>query len=86
MERTEVVALPKRDLAPRSRPRGADGRTHSGKDFSHGVSLCGLGLCDCQVLGLLQHSGVQVFPLLVLLASPEPLRMGGNQRPVLRIP
>lgn len=57
---------------------GADGRTYPGKDFSHGVSLCGLGLCDCQVLGLLQPSGVQVFPLLELLASSEPLRLVGT--------
>lgn len=57
-----------------SRPWGADGQTHPGKDFSHGVSLCGFDLCDCHVLGLSQHSGVQVFTFLVL-PSPRDRRL-----------
>lgn len=78
------MAPVKRDLAPRSGRWAADGRTHPGKDFSHSVPLCGLGLCDCPVLRLLQHSGMQVFPLVLLPAS-ESLGCGWSQRRVLRV-
>lgn len=74
--RAEAAAQPRAALAPRFFPRAADGRTRPGEDVSHRVSLCGLGLCDAQVLGLLQPHDVQVFALTVRAPSSEPVGCG----------
>lgn len=76
--RPEAAAQANSDPAPHISTRAADGRTLPGEDFSHRVSLCGLGLSDSQVLGPLQHRGVQVFPLLVLAPCPESLCCEGE--------
>lgn len=67
--RAEAAAQPRAALAPRFFPRAADGRTRPGEDVSHRVSLCGLGLCDAQVLGLLQPHDVQKLVFILWVSS-----------------